>query len=84
VNAKQGKFQAIGNPRLVIYVAQIILDHAHRSYKAGVSLTPERARARSNSPGASEPRSDVSPARDRSFRNFVLVGKHPVVPSPLN
>ena len=26
---------------------------------------------------------DKSPARDRSFRDFVLVRKHPVPPSPL-
>jgi hypothetical protein len=26
---------------------------------------------------------DISPARDRSFRDFVLVRKHPVPPSPL-
>jgi hypothetical protein len=27
VNGKQGKFQAIGNPCVVIYAAQIVLDH---------------------------------------------------------
>jgi hypothetical protein len=44
----------------------------------------KQARARSDSQGASEPRLDVSPARDRSFWDFVLVGNCPVAPSPLD
>jgi hypothetical protein len=42
------------------------------------------ARAGSRTTCEVEATLDVSPARDRSFRDFVLVRKHPVAPNSLN